>query len=125
MRVKITRGAAVLACRGREWRRAMAAERSVPSARFTVDHLPPRRRYETWRESIACVFEVDGPRTLRQDDALHATVEAQLIGPLLLARPTPPRQSWTRPPPPIPRDGLGPYLVERKGGVEGKRVAVR
>src|SRR3546814_18628923 len=112
MRVKITRGAAVLACRGREWRRAMAAERSVPSARFTVDHLPPRRRYETWRESLACVFEVDGPRTLGQDDAVHATVAAQLIGPLMLARPTTLRPSWTRSPRTIARAGIDHYMVQ-------------
>src|SRR3546814_16879612 len=82
MRVKITRGAAVLACRGREWRRAMAAERSVPSARFTVDPLPPRRRYETWRERIACGLEVEGPRTPLPDAAFHATGEAQPLRPL-------------------------------------------
>ena len=90
----------------------MAAERGVPSARFTVDHLPPRRRYETWRESIACIFDVDGPRALRQVDGFHATVEAQLIGPLMLARTTTLRQSWTRSPLTIARDGMDHYMIQ-------------
>lgn len=87
-------------------------EDNVPSARFTVDHLPPKRRYEVWRESIACIFDVDAPQSTRQDEAFRATVDAYLIGPLMLARTTTRRQSWDRSSLTIARDGMDHYMIQ-------------
>lgn len=88
------------------------AEGAVPHARFTVDHLPPKKRFEVWRESIACIFDVDGPRATRQDEAFHATIDAHLIGPLMLARATTLRQIFDRSPLTIARDGMDHYMIQ-------------
>jgi AraC-like DNA-binding protein len=87
-------------------------EDNVPTTRFTVNHLPPERRYEVWRESMACIFDVDAPRAIRQDEAFHATVDAHLIGPLLIGRVTTRQQTFDRSSLTIARDGMDHYMIQ-------------
>jgi AraC-like DNA-binding protein len=84
----------------------------VPRTVFSVDDLPLARRYDVWRESIACIFDVDRSRTLRQDDVFHATVDSHLIGPIMLARTATRRQVWRRSPSTIARDGMDHYMIQ-------------
>ncbi|WP_119459140.1 helix-turn-helix domain-containing protein [Rhodospirillaceae bacterium SYSU D60014] len=90
----------------------VSREGNVPTTRFTVDHLAPERRYEVWRDSMACIFDVDAPRAIRQDKAFHATVDAHLIGPLLIGRVTTRRQIFDRSSFTIARDGMDHYMIQ-------------
>jgi AraC-like DNA-binding protein len=82
-----------------------------PRAVFSVADLPPAQRFEAWRESIACIFEVD-PREPDPDTAFHAEVDASMFGNVMLARTSTRAQEWRRTPLVIGQDGMDHYMVQ-------------
>ena len=87
------------------------AEQPVPRSVFSVDSVPTGERYDVWRESISCIFDVDADRSTRQD-GFAASVDVHMFGPVLLGRTTTVRQEWTRSPLTIARDGMDHYMIQ-------------
>lgn len=88
----------------------IAAE-PVPHAVFSLNGVRERDRYALWRESISCVFEVDAPPEIRGGD-FEARVDANMFGPVMLARTETLRQNWKRGPAQIGRDGMDHFMVQ-------------
>lgn len=66
------------------------------STSFSVNDLPADQRYEVWRDSISCIFDVDpGPRS-KQDGDFFASIDAHMLGSLMLARTHTRHQLWAR-----------------------------
>lgn len=89
-----------------------AADPKIPSSRFTVEPLRPKERYEVWRESIACIFDVEGDRDIRRGDRFRARIDAHMIGPVMLARTTSLQQDWKRSPLTVARNGMDHYMIQ-------------
>ena len=87
------------------------AHKPVPRSLFTVESVPARHRYEVWRESISCIFDVDADRPTRGPD-FAASVDAHMFGQLLLGRTRTASQSWTRSAATIARDGMDHYMIQ-------------
>src|SRR3546814_21167137 len=83
---------------------------AVPRAVFTVADLPERERYDDWKESIACIFDVDADPEDRDGD-FFAAIDASMYGPLMLARTTSRAQHWERSAATIARHGVDHYLI--------------
>ena len=83
----------------------------VPHAVFSVENLPVRERYALWRDSISCIFEVDASREAR-GERFSASVDAHMLGSLMLARTTTLEQRWHRSPGVIARDGMDHYMIQ-------------
>lgn len=82
-------------------------------SRFSVDHLPQQQRFSVWRESIACIFEVERPvHRSSEPDEFHATIDAHMIGSLMLARTVTRAQIWKRSPLTIGRDGMDHFMIQ-------------
>ncbi len=82
-------------------------------SRFSVDHLPPQQRYEVWRDSIACIFDVERAVNHGGDDGeFHATIDAHMIGSLMLARTVTRAQIWKRSPLTMARDGMDHFMIQ-------------
>lgn len=58
----------------------------MPHARFRLDDAPRHERYDLWRDSIACVFEVEAPKEVRGGGDFSAEIDAHMLGPVMLAR---------------------------------------
>src|SRR3546814_949515 len=84
---------------------------AVPRAVFTVADLPERERYDAWKESIACIFDVDADPEDRDGD-FFAAIDASMYGPLMLARTTSRAQHWERSAATIARDGMDHYMIQ-------------
>ncbi len=78
---------------------------------FTVADVPDRERYEVWKDSIACIFDVDADAETRRED-FFAAVDASMYGPIMLARTTSRGQRWERSPATIARDGMDHYMIQ-------------
>ncbi|MEQ8816402.1 MAG: helix-turn-helix domain-containing protein [Thalassobaculum sp.] len=87
------------------------AEASVPRAVFSVNDIPARERYEVWKESISCIFDVDADVETRRED-FFAAVDASMFGPIMLARSTSRGQRWRRSSSTIARDGMDHYMIQ-------------
>jgi len=83
------------------------AHRSV----FSVCDLPEPKRFEVWKESISCIFDVDADTETRRED-FFAAVDATMIGPMMLARTTSRGQRWERSSSTIARDGMDHVMVQ-------------
>ena len=68
----------------------------VPNAVFSLDSVLRKERYDLWRESISCIFEVDGDRESRSSDTFKAEIDATMFGPIMLARTQTMQQDWRR-----------------------------
>lgn len=91
-------------------RRATEAP-AVPRTVFTVADLPERERYEAWKQSIACIFDVDADPETRDGD-FFAAIDASMYGPIMLARTTSRAQRWERSASTIARDGMDHYMIQ-------------
>ncbi len=89
----------------------MKSDAQIPQSFFTVDHIPQHERFEVWRDSIACVFDVECDRDKRLNQ-FGAQVEAQICGQLMLASTTTLEQSWERSSSTIARCGVDHYMVQ-------------
>ena len=83
----------------------------VPHAVFTVDELKGSEKYDLWRESISCIFEVDTSKDVRSN-RFSAKVDANMFGPLMLARTTTEKHDWHRSPSIMARDGMDHYMIQ-------------
>lgn len=89
----------------------MGSDTIIPQSLFTVDHLSEHERYDFWRDSISCVFDVECDRDLRQKN-FNARVEAQICGQLMLAATTTLKQNWERSSSTIARCGVDHYMIQ-------------
>lgn len=83
-------------------------------AHFSVNHLPQPQRYDVWRDSIACIFDVEPGRrqAYAEDGGFHASIDAHMIGPLFLATTTTRSQNWCRSAQAMARDGMDHYMLQ-------------
>lgn len=83
----------------------------VPHAVFSLDGVSTGERYELWRESISCIFDVEADREVRSE-RFNAVLDANMFGSVMLARTQTQRQTWTRSPSIMARDGMDHYMVQ-------------
>lgn len=88
-----------------------AAQAPVPRAVFSVDDVPEHERFEVWKESISCIFDVDADADTRRED-FFAAVDASMFGPVMVARTTSRGQRWERSSSTIARDGMDHYMIQ-------------
>ncbi|PKR51863.1 helix-turn-helix domain-containing protein [Thalassospira marina] len=79
---------------------------------FDTGSIEERMRYDVWRESISCLFNVDATRENRDPRRFNATIKALRVGNLMLTETRSVAQLWQRRPLEIARDGLDHYMVE-------------
>lgn len=85
---------------------------TVQRARFNLEGVSPARRFETWRESIACIFDVERTTGLGSRDDFDATLESRTMGPLMLAHTRSHALEWRRSPRTVARDGMDHYMIQ-------------
>ncbi|SLN31469.1 Transcriptional activator NphR [Falsiruegeria litorea R37] len=78
---------------------------------FSVRDLPRRHRFEEWRESISCVFEVEAASDVRQEN-FKASVDGHLLDTVMLAETSSRQQTWHRSPQRIAADGMDHYMIQ-------------
>jgi AraC-like DNA-binding protein len=78
---------------------------------FTVNDLPMSKRYDVWQSSIDCIFNVETLPEIRKND-FHATLDADLLGSMMLARTSSTHQFWERSSNTIAADGMDHYIVQ-------------
>ncbi|WP_193172632.1 helix-turn-helix domain-containing protein [Nisaea nitritireducens] len=88
-----------------------AATQPVPNAVFHLDDVAGKERYDLWKDSIACIFDVDSEKDVR-DESFTAQVDANMFGPVMVARTQSLGQSWKRTPSIMARDGMDHYMVQ-------------
>lgn len=79
---------------------------------FSLEGVSPAKRFEIWRESIACIFDVErtaGPAT---DSVFNASLETRAMGPLMMAHTRSSALEWRRSPLTVARDGLDHYMIQ-------------
>lgn len=79
---------------------------------FNLEGVAPSRRFETWRESIACIFDVERRRNERPGDPFSASLESRTLGPVMLAHTRTSALNWRRSPVTIARDGMDHYMIQ-------------
>lgn len=85
---------------------------SVPNSVFSLDCVKEAERYDLWKESISCLFEVDSDRETRTSGKFEAHVDASMFGPIMLTRAQTLRQDWHRSPSIMARDGMDHYMIQ-------------
>jgi AraC-like DNA-binding protein len=88
-----------------------AAVQCSPHAVFELDGVPTRERYDLWRDSISCIFEVNTAKSRREAD-FFARVDAHMLGPLMLARSATTEHDWQRNESVMARDGMDHYMIQ-------------
>ena len=85
---------------------------------FTVNDLPMSKRYDAWQSSIDCIFNVETLPEIRKN-SFHATLDADLLGSMMLARTASTHQFWERSSNTIAADGMDHYILQLyySGGV--------
>lgn len=88
-----------------------ATVQRVPNTVFDLDMVARPERYEVWRDSISCIFQADADRDARGGD-FHAFVDANMFGPLMLARTESHEHLWHRTSAIMARDGMDHYMIQ-------------
>ncbi|SDF89456.1 helix-turn-helix domain-containing protein [Thalassobaculum litoreum] len=83
----------------------------VPNTVFDVDMVARPERYDVWRDSISCIFQADADKEARGQD-FHALVDANMFGPLMLARTESHEHVWRRTSAIMARDGMDHYMIQ-------------
>ncbi|WP_417811077.1 helix-turn-helix transcriptional regulator [Thalassospira alkalitolerans] len=78
---------------------------------FTVNDLPMSKRYDVWQDSIDCIFQVDALPEVRKEE-FTASLDAHLVGSMMLARTISKHQFWSRTASNIAADGMDHYMVQ-------------
>jgi len=81
------------------------------SSVFSVNDLPEKDRYEVWKESISCLFDVDAPKEVR-DEKFEAVLDAQLLDTLMIATTSSKPQLFDRTSLNIAQDGMDHYMIQ-------------
>jgi len=84
----------------------------VLHACFSVNHLSDGTRYDVWRDSISCIFDVSRSRTQQQTEPFHATVDAYMMGGIMYGVAETTAQDWRRSSVAIGRDGMDHYMIQ-------------
>lgn len=106
----------------------LPADARVPHAVFSTDIAGISDPFELWHDSISCIFRVEAQADIRRD-GFHAEIDANMFGPIMLARTQTRRQDWARTPQVMAKDGMDHYMVQlfESGTMhwEGSRGATR
>ncbi|MGB0684025.1 MAG: helix-turn-helix domain-containing protein [Magnetovibrionaceae bacterium] len=78
---------------------------------FSVKDIEEGQRFEVWRDSINCIFDVEADKEDREEN-FHADLDACLFGSLMLVETAASAQSWARNPSHIGRDGMDHFMVQ-------------
>jgi AraC-like DNA-binding protein len=89
-----------------------ALDAPVPRSHFRLEDAPRSERYDLWRDSIACIFEVEAARDLRRDGDFRAEIETGVFSTIMLARTRTLEQRWARTPALMARDGMDHYMIQ-------------
>lgn len=91
----------------------------VPHAVFSVDSVDDKEKYDIWRESIACIFDVDADKDTRVNN-FSCQVDANMFGSVMLATTQTMKQTWDRSSQTIARDGMDHYMIQLydQGGMQ-------
>lgn len=90
---------------------ASAAAAPVPHAVFSTAALDGGDAFAFWRDSISCIFEVEADADVRRD-RFHAEIDANMFGPIMLARTQTRAQDWDRTARLMAQDGMDHYMVQ-------------
>ena len=90
---------------------AEPAVQRVPNTVFNLDAIDQSERYEVWRDSISCIFQADAEKDVRGAD-FSAHIDANMFGPLMLARTESQKHVWRRTPSIMARDGMDHYMIQ-------------
>jgi len=88
-----------------------ANDEPIPHAHFKLDGVQAKERFDLWRESIACVFEVEAEQEVRSGD-FDAEIDANMFGSIMLARTRTLRQRWERSPRLMAQDGMDHVMIQ-------------
>ena len=83
---------------------------SAITSYFNVSHVPPKKRFDVWRESISCVFSVERNKCDRYTP-FNANISATLFGEVLLARMNTDEQKWERTSQLMAKDGMDHFML--------------
>lgn len=92
-----------------------ASAAPLAHSHFSVSELPTRQRFEEWRESISCVFEVEAATDVRHEN-FQASVDGHLLDSVMLAQTSSRQQSWHRSSQRIAADGMDHYMIQLFSG---------
>ncbi len=95
-------------------------EQMLPVAAFATADLPPRARYEAWRNLICAVFEPSPPTGSHPRD-ICATVRSIHLGPMMVTQAVAEAQYFTRSPHLVAAEDLDHYMIQvyNRGVCEG------
>lgn len=79
---------------------------------FDTSCIEELLRYDVWRESISCLFNVDAAREDRDPVRFNAVIKALRVDNVMLTETRSVAQLWQRRPIEIARDGLDHYMVQ-------------
>lgn len=79
---------------------------------FDVRDVESRYRYEIWRDSISCIFDIDVEADIRSSSVFYAVVDSFRLGNLLFAETDTVEHSWARRAFQIARDDMDHYMVQ-------------
>ncbi len=88
------------------------ADRAVRRTRFDLEGVAPHRRFEVWRESIACIFDVERVNGAITQAPFDASLETRMVGPLMMAHTRSHALRWRRSAMTVARDGLDHYMLQ-------------
>lgn len=83
----------------------------IPNTQFSTQDLTASEKYSAWRESIACIFDVDADRETRDED-FYASVNAYLLGDFFLGETSTRGQKFHRTESTIAADGMDHFMVQ-------------
>ncbi|RCK41446.1 hypothetical protein TH25_23765 [Thalassospira profundimaris] len=85
---------------------------AIRRAFFDTARIEERLRYDVWRETVSCVFDVDAVRETRDPRRFNGRVGSVCAGDLILSDVTAVAQFWQRRPLEIARDGLDHFMIQ-------------
>lgn len=78
---------------------------------FDVRDIEPSNRFEVWRESINCIFDVETDMEARGDD-FHASLESDIFGSIMIVETKTVAQRWSRKQSHIANDAMDHYMIQ-------------
>jgi AraC-like DNA-binding protein len=82
----------------------------LPRTEFRAAGYAPSNRYEVFRESIGCVFDID--KCAKSGAEFDASMETYLVGECMMVRTETAGHAWSRPASKIARDGIDHFMIQ-------------
>lgn len=79
---------------------------------FSLEDVAPEKRFEIWRESIACIFDVERANGPAAEAPFNASLETRAMGSLIMANTRSSALEWRRSPLTVARDGMDHYMIQ-------------